>query len=188
MSSNDFCYNPKYCDKCDISISCNFTPSRGLGDRNSMCFILPNTTIGDYNKGHTKGRKSRLIDDFIEEYHFTSYRTALVKCVGPNPPDEHSSNMCFKTHLLKELKLVRPKIIVLIGDHVAKQFMNYKFFSNIVDKPISANVNGEVVVLYPIWHPSYKHSEKEMVDLYHISFTNLAKLYRGFINNYYFKL
>ena len=173
-----------HCDKCDISLSCNFTPGRGEGTRHSLCFVLPNTTIGDYNRGYTKGRKSKLISDYIENYSLYSYRTAIVKCISSSIPSDHEINSCFNTHFKKELFEVSPKIIIPIGDIATKQFLDYDYFNQVVDKAVVSVINSRETIIYPIYHPSYT-SEKLITEIYNNSFDRIAKMYKQFINPNY---
>lgn len=174
-----------HCDKCDISVSCNFTPGRGMGNRNSLLFLLPNTTRGDYNRGYGKGTKSKLISTYIEKYNFYAYTTALVKCISNSIPSEHEIMSCSNNHLKKELFDIKPKIIIPVGDIATKQFIDYTYFNQVVDKALVTNINNIETIIYPIYHPSYTSNDKKIHDIYNNSFDVIARMYQRFINPNY---
>jgi len=175
-----------HCDTCDLSLRCKFTPSRSKGMSNSVLYVIASPTLTDYNKGYFEGRRNKLIKDFDTKYNFNSYYTSLVKCVTSTILFEHEIKNCSK-HFKKELYIVAPKIIITIGDVVTKRFLNYNFFNEVVDKPFIIQLNNKDVIVYPIYHTAYKDRD-EMIITYNKSFSNIAKLYKGFIDKNYINL
>lgn len=179
-------YDIGYCDKCDLSVSCQFNPSRGIGQSNSVMYILPSPTNTEYKKGLCTGRNTKILKDFNTEYNFEAYFTTMVKCVTKTILFQHEIDNCFD-YLKEEMSIVKPKIIVLVGDIVTKQFIDYKFFKFVVDKPVIINLNNQETILYPIYHSAYK-DKIEMNDIYNKSFMNIAKLYKAFVDIHYFNI
>ena len=88
------------------------------------------------------------IDLKIEDTYFLE----AIKCY---PKDRKYLNKCSnncKEYLFKQLKIIKPKVILSLGDAATKSILDikYKKFSDIVGKEF--NVNGYRVI--PIYHPS----------------------------------
>lgn len=174
----------KHCDKCDISIGCKFIPSRGEGQGHSILYILPNVTPSEINKP-CSNRKNRIIRNLDDEYNFSSYFTSMVKCPTSIPTPREIKN-CFD-YIKKEIYVLKPKIIVTVGDVVTKQFIDYNYFKEVVDTPVVAKINNKEVIIYPIYSP-YFDNKVNMNIMYDKSFNNLAKIYKAFVNPNYFIL
>lgn len=171
------------CKLCDISLNCAFIPSRGMGNERGLIFILPSPTKTDYtNKVYS--RANRIIKTLSENYRFPAYYTYLVKCISKGIPSEREILNC-RNYFVDELALVKPLVIVTIGDIVTSQFIEYKRFSKVVDKPVKFVLNGKDVVLYPIHNPNVK-SDISIKDIYVKSFKNLAKIYSKLNPRFYY--
>ncbi len=89
-----------------------------------------------------------ILDIKLEDTYFLE----AIKCY---PKDrkylEKCSNNC-KKYLLNQLKIIRPKIILSLGDSATKTILDikYKRFSDVVGKEYE--LNGMTVI--PIYHPS----------------------------------
>ena len=75
-----------------------------------------------------------------------------IKCY---PKDRKYLNKCSencKKYLFKQLKIIKPKVVLSLGDAATKSILDMKYnkFSDVVGKVF--NVNGYKVI--PIYHPS----------------------------------
>ena len=177
-----YTYDIHSCDKCDISVGCHFKPGKGEGTRDSVIYIFTSQTTTDYKKGIGHSIGSKIIKKFNDYYNFNAYYTSLIKCPTTNIVRTYEINNCIH-YLKKEINIVNPKIIVSIGDTVTSQFINYKYFREVVDKPHILNLNNKTVILYPIY--AYSNKSIDLKETYVKSFLNLAKLYKAFINPNY---
>lgn len=86
----------------------------------------------------------------------TFYKTNLVKCAPLNSggkiryPSQEELEKCF-SHLENEIEMVKPKIIITLGNQVAS-FVSEKFGIKL-EKYVLTKFNG--VSILPIDHPSY---------------------------------
>jgi DNA polymerase len=160
--------NIKLCQKCNLS--CNQAP---LLDTPSKCQIIwvglsakiitnindtplsPNT-----NTGHIIHRIEESYEDII------SYKTNLVKCVPLSEskkiryPNRKEINCCID-YLQKEIEVLSPKIVFLLGEKVYSSFS--KHFSIKLKKWDNFNYSYQLfknVYYIPIHHPSYIHVYK----------------------------
>jgi len=184
--TNNEVYEVKHCSKCDIAINCKFKPSKSMGFSNSVMYIIPHPTTSDYKQGLCTSRKNKIIKDFNDSFNFAAYYTSLVRCISKSILFEHEINNCFE-YLKEELFIIKPKVIVTIGDVVTKQFLSYTYFREVVDTPYVINLNNTEVIVYPIYHVAYK-DKNDMINLYNNSFLNIARLYKAFIDKTYFNI
>lgn len=83
----------------------------------------------------------------IEDIYFLE----AIKCY---PKDRKYLNRCSencKKYLFKQLDIIKPKVVLSLGDTATKSILNikYKKFSDVVGKKF--DVNGYTVI--PIYHP-----------------------------------
>lgn len=180
--NNDYIFEIPSCDKCDISVGCRFKPGKGGGRRDSVIYIFTSQTTTDYKKGIGSSIGSKIVKKYNEHYNFDAYYTSLIKCPTTQVVRPYEINNCID-YLKKEIKLVNPKIIVSVGDIVTSNFINYRYFKEVVDKPHILDINNKTVILYPIY--SYSNKSIDLKRTYDKSFINLAKLYKAFINKNY---
>jgi len=101
--------------------------------------------------------------------------TNIVKCSTKNNKiDERLINKCGNRFLLKEIQILKPKVIVPLGKQVAK------FFDAELYKESIFEYNDREAIVFPINHPNYVLSYGGMsVDDYkHI----LDTLYKAYTN------
>jgi len=170
------------CRKCDISLKCRFKPSRGKGAGKSLYFITPFPTTLLIN-GIAYARTNKVIYDFVEDFNFSAYYTFLIKCPTKVAPTKTEIENC-REYFIDELHKVSPKVIVPVGDVVTSQFLNYKKFKDVVDKPHKYELNGEIVIIYPIYSPRGIDKRFTVQQVYDNSFKRLAKLYKIINPNY----
>jgi len=77
--------------------------------------------------------------------------TNVVKCRPPKNrvPTEAEAKICIKLYLNKQINLIKPKLIILLGKTAAGNFLQFPF-KEIRGKFIK---NGKII-FFPIYHPS----------------------------------
>ena len=161
MLPNDLSVLKETCLNCHL---CNLSKTRknvvfGYGNNNSdIMFIGEAPGEREDNEGYPFiGRAGELLTKMIESTlpikREDIYISNIVKCRPPNnrPPSLEESETC-KPYVLKEIDLVNPKLIVVLGKTAFSYLMED-------DRPIS-KVRGKVFdfmgkKLIPTYHPSY---------------------------------
>lgn len=130
------------------------------------------------------GRLFRKMISILEEKGLTVSVTNIVKC---NPLDKNKNNrnptpfeirQC-SLHLEREIELVRPKMIIILGK-VTEKFLNISHESATTDT-IEINLSKNKIPTMTIFHPSaianyHKMSESE----YQSIFSDIADIYKNF--------
>lgn len=80
----------------------------------------------------------------------------VIKCY---PRDRKYLNECNKNcqkFLESQLSILKPDLILLLGDSASKATLNikYKKYSEIVGRCFYKNISGKEIILMPIYHPS----------------------------------
>ena len=77
--------------------------------------------------------------------------TNVVKCRPPENrvPTEAESKICIKLYLNKQINLIKPKLIILLGETASNNFLPFKF----------KDVRGKFIkqdnfIFFPVYHPS----------------------------------
>lgn len=109
--------------KCNIcpELGGNHVPSFGSTDADVMIVgFRPYPT--DVHKAEPfKSHTGELVDFMLDELFLDRsevYMANLVKCCGEGMPSLVERKKCLKVWLSKEIKLVKPKVLVLLGKHV----------------------------------------------------------------------
>lgn len=79
-----------------------------------------------------------------------------IKCY---PKDRKYLNTCKKNcHdiLSEQIEILNPKILLALGDTATKAILNIKYskFSEVVGKVFEKEINGKIIKVIPIYHPS----------------------------------
>jgi DNA polymerase len=174
------------CRRCSISVANEFKPCWRTGDVGDILFIgeAPGHTENKTKIPFT-GRSGVYLRSFIDRYGLTSFSqiTNVIKCQPPrnrNPYSEEISNC--SSYLIDDIKIVDPKIIVLVGT-IATQIFRHD------NKGVRASLNkpfmlGSTIVI-SIYHPSYILREGVTFE-YIKSFNIISELYNA-VNKYYSK-
>ena len=93
----------------------------------------------------------KLLDELnlkIEDTYFLE----TIKCYPKNRKYVNKCSENCKKYLFKQLDIIKPKMVLSLGDAATKSILNikYKKFSDVVGKKY--DVNGYIVI--PIYHPS----------------------------------
>ncbi|MGM0518424.1 MAG: uracil-DNA glycosylase [Campylobacterota bacterium] len=101
------------------------------------------------------GRSGELLTKMIENVlnikREDTYYANILKCKPGENINESCLNLC-KAYLLKQIELVRPKIIVTLGQ-VAYQHLTNDDTS--LSKIRGQSINYKDIVLFPTFHPSF---------------------------------
>lgn len=109
------------------------------------------------------GAAGKLLDEMLEANgveRSNVYITNIVKYRPPNNRDPlPEEKKAFWPYLLRELKVIGPKVIVALGRHSMEYFLPDKKISQVHGKPFKASVgkiDGEqiTVVIVPLYHPA----------------------------------
>ena len=83
------------------------------------------------------------------------YITNIVKYRPPNNrdplPDEKKA---FWPYLVRQVKVIKPKVIVTLGRHSMEYFLPDRRISEIHGQPKRVNFGGDKVVILPLFHPA----------------------------------
>ena len=111
--------------------------------------------IAWYDVNHKLLPSGIVLQKLLKEIALTIEDTYFIEAIKCFPKDrkylKKCSNNC-KRYLIKQLEIIKPKIILTLGDAATKTILdiNYKKFSDIVGKEFK--VNNFVII--PIYHPS----------------------------------
>lgn len=83
------------------------------------------------------------------------YITNIVKYRPPNNrdplPDEKKA---FWPYLLKQLQIIKPKVVITLGRHSMEYFLPGMFISQIHGQPKRIQFGDEKLVIVPLYHPA----------------------------------
>lgn len=156
------------CYKCDLGKTRNNLVFSD-GNTNAKIMLIGEAPGADEDATGTPfvGRAGKLLTKLIEETGFSRaddfYIANTVKCRPPENrvPTDQEKELCEK-YLLEQIKILKPKVIVLCGATSAKSFLGNKIkISQIRGQwyKILDNIDATV-----IFHPSYllrNHSEEQ---------------------------
>ena len=119
------------CTRCP-SLGRDHVPSSGKTSSEVM-IIAPSPTSDEANKQKIfTGVIGELLDYTLDEANLDRsevYLTHIVKCktVGIRRPYPEEEDTCILNWLYKEIKIVNPSIVVLLGKHVHKALIGDRF-------------------------------------------------------------
>lgn len=151
------------CTKCPLAKSrTNAVP--GAGNIRAKIFLLGEAPgqEEDLQKMPFVGRSGKILDRLLLGRRLKRqdlYITNTVKCRPPKnrPPKQSEINTC-KPYLLRQLNIIRPKLIITLGTYATKEI--FKLFdlpcqnlSKIHGKPYFASFFGKMKII-ALYHPS----------------------------------
>ncbi|MET1159982.1 MAG: type-4 uracil-DNA glycosylase [Thermoprotei archaeon] len=109
------------------------------------------------------GAAGQLLTELIESIGFKRedvYITNVVKCRPPNnrDPEEDEIKAC-SPYLIKQIQLIKPKIIIALGRHSARFLftsagITWKNMSVMHGKPYEVEIFGVKTILIATYHPA----------------------------------
>lgn len=148
----------KECHLCDLSKSRRQSMC-GSGNINADVMFIDAyvSTIEDDTNSYFSGRSgttlAKMIENVLELSVSDVFITHGVKCkpIGNKKPSESEISSC-KPYLLKQIELIKPKIIVALGEE------SYKMLSHDSDnfeQVRGQKINFESSIIIPIHHPNF---------------------------------
>lgn len=174
----------KNCQKCNLYV--NQLPLLDLPHKNAIMVVglsakKMSSCEAQPLSNHTRsGKLVSSMETIAQNYGYTIYRTNLVKCVPLDSagkiryPSSSEINSCFN-HIIKEIKVIHPPIVILFGKIVHKAFESQLG----IDLPCNNGCSFDIqhrgdIALAPVYHPSYILRSKERVATYLENFENLV--------------
>lgn len=121
------------------------------------------------------GRAGNILNGLLRDSGISreqSFITSVVKCRPPDNRDPKKKEiMACKTFLLRQIKVVRPRVIVPMGrfaTSVIMDFFDIPFtdLGSVRRKECIASVNGEAFFIIPVYHPAViTHNPNKRRDL-----------------------
>lgn len=146
------------CHLCDLSKSRKQSMS-GYGNDNADLMIVDSIVSGSedetssYYAGRAGASLRKMVENVLELNIDDVFLTHAVKCkpLGSNKPSDSELNSC-KPYLYKQIEIIKPKVIVTLGEEA------YNIFSQ--TKEEFNNVRGHIIdlkdyKLVPIYHPQF---------------------------------
>ena len=111
--------------------------------------------IAWYDVSHKLLPSGIVLQKLLDEINLKIEDTYFLEAIKCFPKDRKYLNKCgenCKNYLFKQLNIIKPKIVLSLGDSATKTILDikYKKFSDVVGKEF--NINGFKVI--PIYHPS----------------------------------
>jgi len=174
------------CSRCDICTINNHTMMNGDGNENAnIMFITRNpSSFEKKNNVPMIDKEGMLFQKYLDLFNFSReevYITYAVKCKTPGhriPTDKEIAN-CY-IQLDYELDIVKPKIVVLIGEVAIRAYFKLAYTNKNVDI-LSLNartiIHNDRVIVFMVT-PSYGLCNVQGRELIYEAFTTLLIEYR----------
>lgn len=158
------------CSQCELRHEGNRGPTRYSGDPASPLMFVgegPGGVEDEYGVPLV-GPSGQLLDKALWSVGLTRdhvYVTNIVKCRPKNnrTPTLEEGKRCANIHLLREIEMVQPKVIVCLGK-VAFQYFYGKTASIMRNRGIWFNYHG--IPVMPTYHPAFllRQTGKDLVE------------------------
>lgn len=130
------------------------------------------------------GKAGQILSDLMNEVGIDRkevFITNVVKCRPPNnrEPTDEESKICIENYLSKQVEIINPKIIVLLGNVAIKQVLGIKNPSHVRGKEIQKDGKTYFCTFHPavaLYNPNMKTAIKN-------DFEKIATLYRNLSKN-----
>jgi len=104
-------------------------------------------------------QSGKILDKLLNIINISLKDTTFVeaiKCFPVNRKYLKKCNSNCKRYLFNQLELLKPKIVIALGDSATRMITEtkYKKFSDVVGEVMNINVNGKDIKVLPIYHPS----------------------------------
>jgi len=177
------------CKKCRLwETRTNAVP--GEGDINAkVMFVGEAPGFHEDKQGRPfVGAAGKLLTQLIENIGLKReqvYITNVVKCRPPNnrDPQEDEIDTC-KPYLLRQIKLIKPKIIVALGRHSAKFFyrsqnLTFKGITKERGRVIESTIDTHNFKLLTMYHPAAALYNPQLRKYLEEDFSKLQKLIKS---------
>ena len=111
--------------------------------------------IAWYDVNHKLLPSGVILQKLLNEINLKLEETYFLETIKCYPKDRKYLNICSnncKKYLFKQLDIIKPKIVLVLGDAATKTILNFKYkkFSDVVGNVF--DINGYKII--PIYHPS----------------------------------
>ena len=132
------------------------------------------------------GTAGKFLDEMLSQIGLSRSQVYITNIVKYRPPNNRdplpAEKKAFWPYLVRQVKIIRPKIIVTLGRHSMEYFLPDRRITQIHGQPKRVSFGGEKIVILPLYHPAaalYNASLKEtLIDDFQ-AITKVMKL----INN-----
>lgn len=151
----------------------------------AIMFVGLSAKVKKYNQEiplDSRTRSGRVIDEFeniAHIYGYSVYRTNIVKGTPLDKntklryPNKNEMDACYD-NLMKEIELISPQIIVLLGD-IVRDFISQKWKTEVKkpneDQLFITEVDGSFIVA--MYHPSFLLRSKRRRERYNKMFEDM---------------
>lgn len=83
------------------------------------------------------------------------YITNVVKYRPPNNRDpKPAEKKAFMPYLLRQLEIIKPKVVITLGRHSMEYFLPGAVIGDIHGQPHPAQIDGDELLIIPLYHPA----------------------------------
>lgn len=83
------------------------------------------------------------------------YITNIVKYRPPENRDPTSEEKAaFLPYLLKQIEIIRPKVVITLGRHSMEYFLPDAKIGDVHGQPVHIEMDGQTLLLIPLFHPA----------------------------------
>lgn len=83
------------------------------------------------------------------------YITNVVKYRPPNNRDpKPAEKKAFMPYLLKQLEIIKPKVVITLGRHSMEYFLPGAIIGDIHGRPHKVKIDGDELTIIPLYHPA----------------------------------
>lgn len=114
------------------------------------------------------GAAGKFLDEMLAQIGTDRSQVYITNIVKYRPPDNRDplpdEKKAFWPYLVRQIQVIKPKIIVTLGRHSMEYFLPDRRISQIHGQPKRINFGGEKIVILPLFHPAaalYNSSMKE---------------------------
>lgn len=146
----------------------NYKPVIGEGSLDTKLFFIgeaPGKNEAETGRPFC-GRAGKLLDRFLKTAGIKRKEIYITNIVKDRPPNNRRPTKkevgIYAPILIKELKIIRPQLVVTLGKTSAQFAFDYfkikkeiKTFSKIQGQPLPINLNEKDTTLLPLYHPAY---------------------------------
>jgi|BEDMetMinimDraft_2_1075160.scaffolds.fasta_scaffold15281_2 uracil-DNA glycosylase family 4 len=129
------------------------------------------------------GKAGQVLNEILKEVGIKReevFITNVVKCRPPHnrEPNDEESNTCIKNYLEKQIELIKPSLIVLLGNVAIKYVLKLNEPSKIRGKKYIKNNT----IYFPTYHPAVALYNPKMKDALLKDFKTILSIYNEIKN------
>ncbi|MFP3191459.1 MAG: uracil-DNA glycosylase [Thermoproteota archaeon] len=130
------------------------------------------------------GKAGQVLNEMLKEIGINRdevFITNVVKCRPPNnrEPSDEESKICISNYLIKQIELIKPAIIVLLGNVAIKQVLGI----NNPSKARSKEIIKDGIRYFCTYHPAVALYNPNMKEILKKEFEKIGNLYKNLSRN-----